>query len=73
VYFGPIRTTYFGNKRPATFAATSRTDGSYNNLGKKLQKTDVLLLDEWRLSLLRVEEARDLLDILEDYNQTRST
>jgi DNA replication protein DnaC len=33
----------------------------------------VLLLDDFGISSLQVEEARDLLDILEDRNQIRST
>ncbi|MDQ7792410.1 MAG: ATP-binding protein, partial [Clostridia bacterium] len=47
--------------------------GSYATLIHKLQKTELLLLDDWGISPLKVEEARDLLDILEDRNQTRST
>lgn len=53
--------------------ATARADGSYLTLTRTLQKTDLLLLDDWGLARLQVEEARDLLDIIEDRNQTRST
>lgn len=53
--------------------ATARADGSYLTLNRTLQKTDLLLLDDWGLARLQVEEARDLLDIIEDRNQTRST
>ncbi|MFZ5898672.1 MAG: ATP-binding protein [Bacillota bacterium] len=49
--------------------ATVRADGSYDTLIRKLQKTDLLLLDDWGLSPLQVDEARDLLDILEDRNR----
>lgn len=64
---------YWRTSRLLQAIATARADGSYSTLVQKLQKTDVLLLDDWGLSPLRVEEARDLLDIIEDRNQTRST
>ena len=64
---------YWRTSRLLQAVATARADGSYATLIRKLQKTDLLLLDDWGLSPLHVEEARDLLDILEDRNQTRST
>lgn len=64
---------YWRTSRLLQAIATARADGSYNTLVKNLQKTDVLLLDDWGISPLQVEEARDLLDIIEDRNQTRST
>ncbi|MBT9142747.1 MAG: Insertion sequence IS5376 putative ATP-binding protein [Syntrophomonadaceae bacterium] len=64
---------YWHTSRLLQAIATARADGSYNTLVKKLQKTDVLLLDDWGISPLQVDEARDLLDIIEDRNQTRST
>lgn len=64
---------YWRTSRLLQAIATARADGSYNTLVKKLQKTDILLLDDWGISPLQVEEARDLLDIIEDRNQTRST
>jgi len=64
---------YWRTSRLLQTISAARADGSYSTLIKKLQKTDVLLLDDWGLSPLQVEEARDLLDIIEDRNQTRST
>jgi len=64
---------YWRTSRLLQAVATARADGSYSTLIRKLQKTELLLLDDWGLSPLQVEEARDLLDILEDRNQTRST
>jgi len=64
---------YWRTSRLLQAIATARADGSYNTLVKKIQKTDVLLLDDWGISPLKVEEARDLLDIIEDRNQARST
>ncbi|MEW6448993.1 MAG: IS21-like element helper ATPase IstB [Bacillota bacterium] len=64
---------YWRTSRLLPAVATARADGSYATLIHKLQKTDLLLLDDWGISPLQVDEARDLLDILEDRNQTRST
>jgi len=64
---------YWRTTRLLQAVAAARADGSYATLIHKLQKTELLLLDDWGISPLQVEEARDLLDILEDRNQTRST
>lgn len=64
---------YWRTSRLLQATATARADGSYDTLIRKLQKTDLLLLDDWGLAPLQVGEARDLLDIIEDRNQTRST
>ena len=39
----------------------------------RLAKVDVLILDDWGLSKLIAEQRRDLLEILEDRHDTRST
>jgi len=64
---------YWRTSRLLQAVATARADGSYAALIRKLEKTQLLLLDDLGISPLQVEEARDLLDILEDRNQTRST
>jgi len=64
---------YWRTSRLLQAVAAARADGSYPTLIHKLQKTELLLLDDFGISPLQVEEARDLLDILEDRNQTRST
>lgn len=64
---------YWRTSRLLQAVATARADGSYATLIRKLQKIELLLLDDWGLSPLQVEEARDLFDILEDRNQTQST
>jgi len=51
----------------------AKGDGSYPKLLKDLAKTDVLILDDWGLSKLIAEQRRDLLEILEDRHDTRST
>lgn len=64
---------YWRTSRLLQAITAARADGSYNTMIKKLQKTDVLLLDDWGISPFQAEEARDLFDIIEDRNQTRST
>ena len=51
----------------------AKADGSYPRLMAKLAKTDLLLLDDWGLSPLGVGEARDLLEVMDDRYQNRST
>lgn len=51
----------------------SKGDGSYASLMRKLEKTDLLILDDWGISPIGPEEARDILEVLEDRSQTRST
>ena len=51
----------------------AKGDGTYARLLARLAKVDVLILDDWGLSKLIAEQRRDLLEILEDRHDTRST
>ena len=51
----------------------AKGDGTYTRLLTRLAKVDVLILDDWGLSKLIAEQRRDLLEILEDRHNTRST
>lgn len=51
----------------------ARADGRYTKALRQLAKTDVLILDDWGLARLNEEQRLDLLEILEDRNQRRST
>ncbi len=51
----------------------AKGDGSYAKMLTGLAKMDVLILDDWGLSKLTSEQRRDLLEILEDRHDTRST
>lgn len=51
----------------------AKGDGTYTRLMKRLAKVDVLILDDWGLSKLIAEQRRDLLEILEDRHDNRST
>lgn len=60
---------------PRLFAALAlaRGDGRYTRLIKSLARTDLLILDEWGLEKLNDEQRRDLLEIIEDRYERRST
>ncbi|NLA59752.1 MAG: ATP-binding protein [Firmicutes bacterium] len=51
----------------------ARGDGSYPSFMRKLAKTELLLLDDWGLGPLAAAESRELLEVLEDRCQTKST
>lgn len=51
----------------------AKGDGSLGKLFQKLQKTQVLILDDWGLSKFNAELRRDFLEILEDRHGCRST
>lgn len=51
----------------------AKGDGRYSKLLTALAKIDVLILDDWGLATLTAEQRRDLLEILEDRHEVRST
>jgi DNA replication protein DnaC len=51
----------------------ARGDGRHAKLMTGLGKVDVLILDDWGLALLDDERRRDLLELLDERYQTRST
>ena len=53
--------------------AVARGDGRYARLMTSLARVDVLILDDWGLALLDDERRRDLLELLDERYQTRST
>lgn len=53
--------------------SVSRGDGSYNRLLKALKKVDLLILDDWGLTVLDPLSSRDLLEVIEDRFNSRST
>ena len=53
--------------------ALARGDGRYPRLLNKLARTELLVLDDFLLTPVSSEEAKDLLEITEDRNQLRST
>jgi DNA replication protein DnaC len=51
----------------------SRGDGRYIKLLKTLSRIDVLVLDDWGLARLTAAQQRDLLELLDDRHERRST
>lgn len=51
----------------------AKGDGTYPTLLSRLAKLDVLILDDWGLIKLVAEQRRDLLEILEDRHDSKST
>ncbi|MDP2857588.1 MAG: IS21-like element helper ATPase IstB, partial [Bacillota bacterium] len=64
---------YYRVPRLLTDIAVSRGDGSYTRLLKWLSKVDVLVLDDWGLTPLTATDGRELLEVIEDRCQARST
>ncbi len=48
-------------------------DGRYPQLMKKLARTELLVLDDWGLAKLTAPQRRDLLEVLDDRHNRRST
>jgi DNA replication protein DnaC len=53
--------------------AVAHADGRYLKLMAALSKVEVLVLDDWGLAILDDERRRDLLELLDERYQTRST
>ncbi len=51
----------------------AHADGRYPLLMKKLARTDLLVLDDWGLAKLTAPQRRDLLEVLDDRHDRRST
>jgi len=66
-------TCYYRSTRLLMDLAIARADGSYPKLLQKLAKTEVLILDDWCMPGLDAEQARQMLDIIDDRVLQRST
>lgn len=64
---------YFRLPRLLQELAIARADGRYAKLLTDLAKTDLLVLDDWGMAPLTDEGRRDLLEILDDRFDRRST
>ncbi len=53
--------------------ALTRGDGRYHRLLTSLSRMDLLVLDDFLLTPASVEQCRDLLEVIEDRSQLRST
>jgi DNA replication protein DnaC len=63
------------HRAPRLFAALAlaRGEGRYARLLKALARTDLLILDDWGPEKLGDDQRRDLLEIVEDRYERRST
>ncbi len=52
--------------------AITRGDGSWPKYMRKMQKLDLLVIDDWGLETLQPEDRRDMLEILDERYTTRS-
>ena len=67
------RTTYKRLPRLLEELTVARADGSYARLLSKLEKSAVLIIDDWGLTPLKDSHRRDILEILEDRHGRAST
>jgi len=64
---------YFRLPRLWRELAIARGDGRYQKMLAGFAKTDLLILDDWGMARLNEEQRHDLLEILEDRYDRRST
>lgn len=66
-------TRYYRVPRLLQELATAKADGSYPRLMNTLARTEVLVLDDWGLAPISAAESRDILEVVDDRAQKRST
>lgn len=64
---------YFRAPRLFPDLAVARGDGRYTKLMNTISKAQLLVIDDWGLSVLTEQERNDLLEILEDRHGIHST
>lgn len=68
-----ISVRYLRTSRLFDMLAVGHADGSYGNLLNQLQKTQILIMDDWGLEILKRAQRTDLLEVLEDRHDRGST
>lgn len=68
-----LRVRYWRVPRLLEELRISHSDGNYNRLLRELAKMDLLILDDFGLDTLKATDRKDLLEIIEDRHQLRST
>ena len=64
---------YYRMSRLFDALTLARTDGRYDKMLRAIARLDLLILDDWGPERLDVEQRRDLLEIIEDRYESRST
>lgn len=68
-----LRVRYWRVPRLLEELRIAHADGSYNKLLNQLAKMDLLILDDFGLEALQTTDRKDLLEIIEDRHQLKST
>lgn len=68
-----FRVRYYRVPRLLADGVVAKQQGTWFRWLKQLNRYDLLLLDDWALHPLTVDESRDLLEILDDRYQVRAT
>lgn len=67
------RVRYFRAPRLFTELADARSIGRYPRALARLRRCDLLIIDDWGIATLTEPEQRDLLEVLDDRHDERST
>jgi DNA replication protein DnaC len=68
-----FRTLYLRAPRLFDDLALAKADGRYRKILAAYARIDLLVIDDWGLAVLTEEQRRDMLEILEDRHDLRST
>ena len=68
-----LSTRYFRLSRLFQALQLARADGTWTKLLRELARTDLLILDDWGLTPIQDEQRRDLLEIMDDRFNAKST
>jgi DNA replication protein DnaC len=68
-----LSTRYFRLSRLFQALQMARADGTWTKLIRELARTELLILDDWGLTPIQDEQRRDLLEILDDRFNAKST
>ena len=68
-----FKTRYYRITRLLTDLSIGRGDGTYNQIMQELRKIDVLILDDWGLTMIDPTAGREILEVIEDRSGYRST
>ena len=66
-------TRYYRASRLFEASTVAHANGSYSKFLQMLEKTELLIIDDWGLEPLTVSHRHDLLEILEDRHNSKST
>ncbi|WP_197479444.1 ATP-binding protein, partial [Oleiphilus sp. HI0132] len=67
------RVKYYRISRLLLELAQAKADGSYNKALQALAKIDLLILDDWGLEPLKAAQRNDLMEIMDDRHESKST